>query len=55
MDQSVDHSVDLVYRGVHGPGISVFGSPVHVVVVMVILHNLCLLMTRKLRQTVYFH
>ena len=28
MDLSVRQSVDPVHRGVHGPGVSVFGSPV---------------------------
>ena len=27
MDRSVRQSVDPVRRGVHGPGVSVFGSP----------------------------
>ena len=28
MDRSVRQSVDPVRRGVHGPGVSVFGSPI---------------------------
>ena len=28
MDRSVRQSVDPVRRGVHGPGVSIFGSPV---------------------------
>ena len=40
MDRSVRQSVDPVRRGVHGPGVSVFGSPSELSILMVLENQL---------------
>ena len=42
MDRSARQSLDPVRRGVHGPGVSVFGSPVRDMLTAFEKHTICI-------------
>ena len=55
MDRSVRQSLYPVRRGVHGPGVSVFGSPVRDMLTAFEKHTICIKTSRRVytRRRVY--